>query len=202
MVTEFPPQLLLLLSVGEGGRLVDAPLSQSRAADAGGRSLGAEPSASGHHVAVPPPHEYPLLGLGGWHGQVHPLVPPGRRGVVVRDLHSHRPGAAGKRGLLLRPHRCLRPRLCGRRHRVALHGRCRRQCRRNRRRRLRLRLPPCLCRDRRLMRLLHDRRPSLLSNRRLRLGRRGRQLWSRGLSCTLRTRARRRRFARPRPRRP
>jgi hypothetical protein len=56
MVTEFPPQLLLLLSVSEGGRLVDAPLSWGRAAGVGSRSLGTEPSASGHHVAIPPPH--------------------------------------------------------------------------------------------------------------------------------------------------
>jgi hypothetical protein len=33
MVTEFLPQLLLLLSVNEGGRAVDAPLSRSGAAD-------------------------------------------------------------------------------------------------------------------------------------------------------------------------
>jgi hypothetical protein len=26
------------------------------------------PSAPGHHVAIPPPHERPLLGLGGWQG--------------------------------------------------------------------------------------------------------------------------------------
>jgi hypothetical protein len=77
VITELSPQLLLLLSVGEGGRLVNAPLSRSRAAGAGRRSLGVVPSAPGHHVAVPPPHERPLLGLGGWHGQVHPLVPPG-----------------------------------------------------------------------------------------------------------------------------
>jgi hypothetical protein len=84
VVTELSPQLLLLPGVGEGGRTVDAPFSRSRAAGAGGRSLGTVPSAPGHHVAVPPPHERPLLlGLGGWHGEVHPLVPPGRRGVVV-----------------------------------------------------------------------------------------------------------------------
>jgi hypothetical protein len=85
---------------------------------------------------------------------------------------------------------------------VALHGRRRRQCRCNRRRRLCLSLPPRLCRDRRPLRLLHDRRPPLLSNRRPRLSRRGRQLWPRGLSCTMRTRAHHRRLARPRPRHP
>jgi hypothetical protein len=32
MVTEFPPQLLLLLSISEGGRLVDAPHYRGRVA--------------------------------------------------------------------------------------------------------------------------------------------------------------------------
>jgi hypothetical protein len=123
VVTELPPQLLLLLGVGEGGRLVDALLPRSKEAGAGRGSLGAVPSSPGHHVAIPPPHERPLLGLGGRHGQVHPLVPPGRRGVVVRDLHRHRPGAADERGLLLRPNRRLRPRLRGRGLLLRRHGR-------------------------------------------------------------------------------
>jgi hypothetical protein len=100
MVTELLPQLLLLLSVSKGGRTVDAPPSRSRAAGAGGRGLGTVSSAPGHHVAGPPPHERPLLlGLGGRRGEAGPLVPPGRRGVVVWDLHRHRLGAAGEHGL-------------------------------------------------------------------------------------------------------
>jgi hypothetical protein len=105
MVTELSPQLLLLPGVGEGGRTVDAPFSRGRAADTGGGSLGTMLSAPGHHVAIPPPHERPLLlGLGGWHEEVHPMVPPGRRGVVVPDLHRHRLGVAGEHVLWLHPH--------------------------------------------------------------------------------------------------
>jgi hypothetical protein len=68
VVTELPPQLLLLLGIGEGGRLANALLQRSKGAGAGRSSLGAVPSAPGHHVAVPPPHERPLLGFGGRHG--------------------------------------------------------------------------------------------------------------------------------------
>jgi hypothetical protein len=105
VIAELLPQLLFLLGVGKvGGRLVDALLSRSRGAGAGRGSLGAVPPAPGHHVAVPPSHERSRLGLGDWHGEVHPLVPPGRRDVVVRDLHRHRLGAAGEGGILQRPH--------------------------------------------------------------------------------------------------
>jgi hypothetical protein len=82
------------------------------------------PLASCHHVAVPPPHKCPLLGLEGRRGEAHPLVPPGRRGVVVRNLHHHRPGAAGECGLLLRLHRRLRPRLRGCDLLLWCRGRC------------------------------------------------------------------------------
>jgi hypothetical protein len=46
VVVELPPQLLLLLGVGEGGRTINAPLSRSGAAGAGRKGLGAVPSAS------------------------------------------------------------------------------------------------------------------------------------------------------------
>jgi hypothetical protein len=86
----------------------------------------------------------------------------GERGLLLRPHSRFRPRLRG-RGLPLRNHgRCLRLRLSGRWSRVALHDR-----RRNRCRRLCLRLWPCLCRGRRPLRLLHDRRPPLLSNRRL-----------------------------------
>jgi hypothetical protein len=179
MVAELPPQLLFLLGVGEGGRTVNAPLSRSGAAGAGRRGLGAVPSASCHHVAVPPPHKSPLLGLGGRHGEARPLVPPGRRGVVVRNLHHHLPGAAGGCRPLLRLHRrlrprlrgcelpprChghrLRPRLCNRGRQLALHGR---RCRRRH------------CDRRRRLRLHRDRRPPLLNGRRLQRGGRNHRL--------------------------
>jgi hypothetical protein len=61
MVAELSPQLLLLLGVGKSGRIANAPLSRGGAAGAGRRGLGTVPSASSHHVAVPPPHESPLL---------------------------------------------------------------------------------------------------------------------------------------------
>jgi hypothetical protein len=94
------------------------------------------PSASRHHVAFPPPHKSPLRGLGGRRGEAHPLISPGRRGVVVRDLHHHRPGAScgcrpllrlhprlrGRRLLPWRRDRCLRPRLHNRGRRKALHN--------------------------------------------------------------------------------
>jgi hypothetical protein len=68
------------------------------------------PRAPGHHVAVPPSHKRPRRGLGGWRRQACPLVPPGRRDVVVGDLHRRRLGAAGEGGLLLHHHGRLRPR--------------------------------------------------------------------------------------------
>jgi hypothetical protein len=78
VIAELLPQLLLLLGVDKvGGRLVDALLARSRGAGVGRGSLGAVPSASSHHVAVPPSNKRPRLGLGGWRGQACPLVPPG-----------------------------------------------------------------------------------------------------------------------------
>jgi hypothetical protein len=59
VVAELSPQLLLLLGVDEGRRTVNAPLSRSGAAGARRRGLDAVPSASCHHVAVPPPHKSP-----------------------------------------------------------------------------------------------------------------------------------------------
>jgi hypothetical protein len=58
---------------------------------------------------APPP------GARGWHRRACPLVPPGWRDVVVRDLHRRRLGAAGEGGLLLHHHGHLRlhPRGCG-----------------------------------------------------------------------------------------
>jgi hypothetical protein len=108
VIVELLQQLLLLLGIGEmGGRLVGALLSRSRGAGAGRGSLGAVPSAPGHHVSVPPSNKRPRLGLGGWRGQAHPLVPPGRRDVVVRDFHRYCLGAAGEGGLLPRLHNHL-----------------------------------------------------------------------------------------------
>jgi hypothetical protein len=61
------------------------------------------PRAPSHHVAVPPSNERPRLGLGGWRGPACPLVPPGRWGVVVRDLHRHRLGFAARAGSCCTP---------------------------------------------------------------------------------------------------
>jgi hypothetical protein len=151
MTAQLLPQLLLLLSVDEEGRWrVDAllPLPRVRCwtARAGGgvgrRGLDVVPRAPSHHVAVPPSDERPRLRLGGWRGKTSPLVPPGRRGVVVGNLHRRRLGAAGEGGLLrqhgnlrrrLRYHSCglllrrgdfrLRLRLSGRGRLMRLHGR-------------------------------------------------------------------------------
>jgi hypothetical protein len=82
------------------------------------------PLAPGHHVAVPPSNKRPRLGLGGWRGQARPLVPPGRRDVVIRDFHRRRLGAAGEGGLLPHLHDHFRPRLRrGRRLLRLNHGR-------------------------------------------------------------------------------
>jgi hypothetical protein len=64
----------------------------------GRRGLGAMPRAPGHHAAIPPSHKRPRLGLESWRGQACPLIPPGRRDVIVRDLHRRRlelPARAG-----------------------------------------------------------------------------------------------------------
>jgi hypothetical protein len=74
------------------------------------------PRAPSHHVVVPSSDERPRLRLGGWCGKAPPLVPPGRWGVVVGNLHRRRLGAAGEGGLLRRHgdlHRRLRYRSCG-----------------------------------------------------------------------------------------
>jgi hypothetical protein len=71
------------------------------------------PRAPSHHVVVPPYDERPRLRLGGWRGQACPLVPPGRRDIIVRDLHRRRLGAASEGGLLLHHRNRLRPRLRG-----------------------------------------------------------------------------------------
>jgi hypothetical protein len=103
VIAELLPQLVLLLGVvEEGGRLVNTLLARGWGAGARRRSLGAAPRAPSHQVAVPPSNERPRLGLGGRRGQACPLVPTRRRGVVVRDFHRHRPGAAGEGGLLPR----------------------------------------------------------------------------------------------------
>jgi hypothetical protein len=154
VITELLPHLLLLLGVGKlGAARRRAPLPK-QGAGAGRGSLGAVPPAPGHHVVVPPSNKRPCLGLGGWRGQARPLVPPGRRDVVIRNLHRHRLGAVGEGGLLPRLHdhlrprlrgrglllrrrgRCLQPRLSSRRRRTALRSRRCRQCHYNRRRRL------------------------------------------------------------------
>jgi hypothetical protein len=49
-------------------------------------------------MAVPPSDERPRLRRRGRRRQACPLVPPGRWGVVVKDLHRRRLGAAGKGG--------------------------------------------------------------------------------------------------------
>jgi hypothetical protein len=125
MATQLLPQLLLLLGVGEEGvahRRALAPASgppldrSSQGGGVGRKGLGAVPRAPGHHVAIPPSDERPRLRLGGWCGKASPLVPPGRRGIVVRNLHRRRLGTAGESGLLRRRddlHRWLRYRGCG-----------------------------------------------------------------------------------------
>jgi hypothetical protein len=168
------------------------------------------PRAPDHHVVVPPSHKRPRLGLRGWRRQARPLVPPGRRDVVVRDLHRRRLGAAGEGGLLLHHHDRLRPRphgcgfllrrrdrhlqLClgGRGCRTILHGRRHRLRHRDWRLRLRLRHLSRLRRGRHLP-CLRDRRPQPSG--------RCHQPRPRGLGRALRTPARRRRAC-GRPRRP
>jgi hypothetical protein len=93
---ELSLELLLSLGVGKRRRIANGPLYLGRVAGAGGRGLGAVSSAPCHHVALAPPYEGPLLGLWAERG-ARPLIPPGRWGVVVRDLHHLRPGTAGGR---------------------------------------------------------------------------------------------------------
>jgi hypothetical protein len=68
MIAELLPQLLLLLGIGEGWRLVDTLLAQARRGGMGRRGLDVASQAPSQHVAVPPSNERPRLGLGGWHG--------------------------------------------------------------------------------------------------------------------------------------
>jgi hypothetical protein len=98
MIAELLPQLLLLLSVGEGGRLVDTLLAQARTGGVGRRGLDAASRAPGHHVAVPTSNKRPRVGIGGWRGQACPLVPPGRLDVVIRDFHRRRMGLPARAG--------------------------------------------------------------------------------------------------------
>jgi hypothetical protein len=116
VAAELSPELLLPLGVGEHRRVANGPLHLGGVAGAGRRGLDTVPLAPRHHVALAPPHEGPLLRLRGERGEARPLIPPGRRGVVVRDLHHHRPGAAGRRQPLccLRRHRRFRLRSRGR----------------------------------------------------------------------------------------
>jgi hypothetical protein len=105
VIMELLPQLLLLLGVGEVGGA-----STRSSPEAGGPAWDAEASAPclGLPATMRPSHLRPRLGLGGWRGQAYPLIPPGQRDVVVRDLHSRRLGAAGEGGLLLHHHDRLR----------------------------------------------------------------------------------------------
>jgi hypothetical protein len=164
------------------------------------------PSTPCHHVTLTPPHKGPLLGLWGKRWEARPRVPPGRRGVIVWDLHHHRPGAAGGCRPLRRLRRRLRPRLrsrgsltrCrGHRFRPRPHDRGRPTALLSRRSGLRLHH-----RRHHGLRLHRDRRTPLLD---------GRRLWNdgpirwprpRGLSGALRALARRGRRAHSRPRCP
>jgi hypothetical protein len=92
--------------------ILDDPLHLGGAACVGGRGLSTMSSAPHHHVTLVPPHEGPLLGLGGVRGPAGPLIPPGRR-RVVRDLHHLRPKIAGGRSRLRRLRRHLHLRLRG-----------------------------------------------------------------------------------------
>jgi hypothetical protein len=107
---ELAPELLLPPGVSKRRGIISNPLHLGEAAGAGGRGLGAVSSVPRHHVTLVPPHEGPLLGLGGTCGEASPLIPPGRR-EVVRDLHHLRPQIAGGRRRLRRLHRRLHLRL-------------------------------------------------------------------------------------------
>jgi hypothetical protein len=111
---ELSPELLLPPGVSKRRGIVGNPLHLGGVAGAGGRGLGAVSSVPRHHVTLVPPHEGPLLRLGGACGEASPLIPPGRRGVVIRDLHHLRPGIASGRQRLCRLHRRLHLRLHGR----------------------------------------------------------------------------------------
>jgi hypothetical protein len=92
---ELSPELLLPPGVSKRRGIASDSLHLGEVAGAGGRGLGAVSSVPRHHVTLVPPHEGALLGLGGACGEASPLIPPGRRGVVIRDLHHLRPGTAG-----------------------------------------------------------------------------------------------------------
>jgi hypothetical protein len=109
---ELAPELLLPPGVSKRRGIIDGPLHLGRAAGVGGRGLGTMSSAPHHHVTLVPPHEGPLLGLGGVRGPAGPLIPPGRR-RVVRDLHHLRLKIAGGRSRLRRLRRHLHLRLRG-----------------------------------------------------------------------------------------
>jgi hypothetical protein len=169
------------------------------------------PRAPGHHVTIPPSHKRPRLRLGGWCGQACPLIPTGRRDVIVGDLHRCRLGAAGESGPLLLHHdhlllhhrgRGLLPRHRNRRLQLRLSGRGRRTRLHGRHRRLRH------CDWRRQLYLCHRPRlghGGLLSNLRRHLPRLRncrRRPRPRGRGRVLRVPARRRLRAYGRPRRP
>jgi hypothetical protein len=87
------------------------------------------PSTPHHQVTLAPPHEGPLLGLGGVRGPAGPLVPPRRRGVI-RELHHLRLETAGGRSRLRRLRRHLHLRLRSHGRPLWCHGRRLRPCRR------------------------------------------------------------------------
>jgi hypothetical protein len=90
VTAELSPELLLPPGVSKRRGIASGPLYLGRAACTRGRGLGAVSSIPRHHVTLAPPHEGPLLGLGGARGEARPLIPPELRGVVVQDLHHLR----------------------------------------------------------------------------------------------------------------
>jgi hypothetical protein len=97
VAAKLPPQLLLGLSLGKVSRRCTRALplllrtcrgaARSWKGGARRRSLSTVSRAPQRCAAIIPHHECPHRGLGGWHGQAHPLVPVGRWDVLVRDLH-------------------------------------------------------------------------------------------------------------------
>jgi hypothetical protein len=67
---ELSPELLLPPGVGKCRGITSGPLYLGGVAGAGGRGLGAVSSVPRHHVTLVPPHEGPLLGLGGACGKL------------------------------------------------------------------------------------------------------------------------------------
>jgi hypothetical protein len=122
VASELAPELLLPPGVSKRRGIIDGPLHLGGVAGAGGRGLGTVSPVPRHHVPLVPPHESPLLGLGGTRGEANPLVPPGRRGVIIRDLHHLRPGTAGGHQPLCHLHRRLHSRLRGRGRLTWRHG--------------------------------------------------------------------------------